>query len=127
MNLRGTILKKRLSRLWHQCPCGVGPAQRDLYSTYLARHVENGILSDKSASEVCCAEEDGRKNQANGEMNRHRYPSKETLAKNPDFPLSVQKTILAMGLMNGSIISLVDNDSVLLRGIFQTPQYVGSV
>ena len=38
---------------------GVRAVQRDPYSAYLARHVENGILSDKSAREVWCAEEDG--------------------------------------------------------------------
>ena len=47
----GTILKKRLSLRWHRCPCGIGPVQRDLYSAYLARHVENGILSTESARE----------------------------------------------------------------------------
>jgi transposase len=31
----GTYLKKPLSQRWHQCPCGIGPVQRDLYSAFL--------------------------------------------------------------------------------------------
>ena len=53
----GTVLKKPLSLRWHHCPCGVGPVQRDLYSAYLARHVENDILSTESAREGWCAAE----------------------------------------------------------------------
>lgn len=53
----GTVLKKPLSLRWHRCPCGVGPIQRDLYSAYLSRHVENGILSTELAREGWCAAE----------------------------------------------------------------------
>ena len=35
----GTYLKKPLSQRWHQCPCGIGPVQRDLYSAFLAAHL----------------------------------------------------------------------------------------
>jgi hypothetical protein len=34
-----TYVKKPLSERWHQCPCGVGPVQRDLYSAWLAAHL----------------------------------------------------------------------------------------
>jgi transposase len=39
--------KKPLSQRWHHCPCGIGPVQRDLYSAWLAAHVDsaNGIPS----------------------------------------------------------------------------------
>ncbi|GHO61721.1 hypothetical protein KSC_006130 [Ktedonobacter sp. SOSP1-52] len=31
----GKRVKKQLSERWHQCSCGVGPVQRDLYSAFL--------------------------------------------------------------------------------------------
>jgi hypothetical protein len=36
----GTYLKKPLSQRWHQCPCGIGPVQRDLYSAFLLASLE---------------------------------------------------------------------------------------
>jgi hypothetical protein len=35
----GTYQKKPLSVRWHQCPCGIGPVQRDLYSAFLVAHL----------------------------------------------------------------------------------------
>src|SRR5262249_41653584 len=35
----GAYVKKPLSQRWHQCPCGIGPVQRDLYSAFLAAHL----------------------------------------------------------------------------------------
>jgi hypothetical protein len=35
-----TYVKKPLSQRWHHCACGVGPVQRDLYSAFLAAHLE---------------------------------------------------------------------------------------
>jgi hypothetical protein len=35
----GRCLKKPLSQRWHQCACGVGPVQRDLYSAFLAAYL----------------------------------------------------------------------------------------
>jgi hypothetical protein len=32
--------KKPLSQRWHQCACGIGPIQRDLYSAFLAAHLD---------------------------------------------------------------------------------------
>lgn len=32
----GRYVKKPLSQRFHQCPCGIGPVQRDLYSAFLA-------------------------------------------------------------------------------------------
>ena len=32
--------KKPLSKRWHVCPCGIGPVQRDLYSAWLAAHLD---------------------------------------------------------------------------------------
>jgi transposase len=36
----GTYVKKPLAQRWHQCPCGIGPVQRDLYSAFLALHLD---------------------------------------------------------------------------------------
>jgi hypothetical protein len=36
----GQTVKKPLSQRWHQCACGVGPVQRDLYSAFLAAYLD---------------------------------------------------------------------------------------
>jgi hypothetical protein len=36
----GTYIKKPLSQRWHECPCGIGPVQRDLYSAFLGCHLD---------------------------------------------------------------------------------------
>ena len=36
----GKRVKKPLSQRWHQCTCGVGPVQRDLYSAFLAAYLD---------------------------------------------------------------------------------------
>jgi len=36
----GTYHQKALADRWHQCPCGIGPVQRDLYSAFLAAYLE---------------------------------------------------------------------------------------
>jgi transposase len=36
----GKTLKKPLSQRWHQCDCGVGPVQRDLYAAFLAAYLD---------------------------------------------------------------------------------------
>ena len=33
-------MKKPLWQRWHQCPCGIGPIQRDLYSAFLAAYLD---------------------------------------------------------------------------------------
>ena len=33
-------VRKPLSQRWHQCPCGIGPVQRDLYSAFLAAYLD---------------------------------------------------------------------------------------
>ncbi len=35
----GACIKKPLWQRWHQCACGVGPVQRDLYSAFLAAYL----------------------------------------------------------------------------------------
>ena len=44
----GKEQKKPLSQRWHNCPCGVR-MQRDLYSAFLAFHVENNCLDRNRA------------------------------------------------------------------------------
>jgi hypothetical protein len=34
-----SYVKKPLSQRWHHCHCGIGPVQRDLYSAWLAAHL----------------------------------------------------------------------------------------
>jgi transposase len=36
----GIYVKKALSQRWHQCSCGIGPVQRDLYSAFLSCHLD---------------------------------------------------------------------------------------
>jgi hypothetical protein len=36
----GRQVKKPLAQRWHQCACGVGPIQRDLYSAFLAAYLD---------------------------------------------------------------------------------------
>src|SRR5258708_11965526 len=36
----GVQVKKPLAQRWHQCACGIGPIQRDLYSAFLAADLE---------------------------------------------------------------------------------------
>jgi hypothetical protein len=38
----GQYHKKSRSQRWHQCPCGMGPVQRDLYSAFLLAYLEPG-------------------------------------------------------------------------------------
>ena len=33
-------MPKPLWQRWHQCPCGIGPIQRDLYSAFLAAYLD---------------------------------------------------------------------------------------
>jgi len=35
-----SYVKKPLSQRWHHCSCGIGPVQRDLYSAWLAAHLD---------------------------------------------------------------------------------------
>jgi hypothetical protein len=48
----GSVVKKPLSQRWHQCPCGVGPVQRDLYSAFLASTLSVDQLIPSCAQSV---------------------------------------------------------------------------
>jgi hypothetical protein len=37
----GQTVRKPLSQRWHQCPCGIGPVQRDLYSAFLVAYLDS--------------------------------------------------------------------------------------
>src|SRR5258707_665412 len=39
----GRFVKKPLWQRWHQCPCGIGPVQRDLYSAFLAAFLDPAV------------------------------------------------------------------------------------
>ena len=48
----GTYQKKPLSQRWHQCACGIGPVQRDLYSAFLAAYLDPDHPSPSCAQYV---------------------------------------------------------------------------
>jgi hypothetical protein len=37
----GQCVRKPLWQRWHECPCGIGPIQRDLYSAFLAAYLQS--------------------------------------------------------------------------------------
>jgi transposase len=45
-----SLRKKSLSERWHECDCGVGPIQRDLYSAFLARCINANSLDMNQAA-----------------------------------------------------------------------------
>ena len=45
-------VKKKLSERWHDCPCGVGLVQRDLYSAFLASCVTSNNLDISQAKKL---------------------------------------------------------------------------
>jgi len=45
----GHTVKKPLSQRWHQCSCGIGPVQRDLYSAFLAAYLDPGDFTPSCA------------------------------------------------------------------------------
>jgi len=57
--LCGGLEKKPLSQRWHVCGCGVGPVQRDLFSAWLARFVEDERL-DAGRAQAAWPGEDER-------------------------------------------------------------------
>ena len=48
----GKTVKKPLWQRWHQCACGIGPVQRDLYSAFLAAYLDPAELSPSCARYV---------------------------------------------------------------------------
>jgi transposase len=48
----GASVKKPLSQRLHQCPCGIGPVQRDLYSAFLAAYLDPDHLLPSCAQYV---------------------------------------------------------------------------
>ena len=47
----GIYVKKPLSQRWHHCACGIGPVQRDLYSAWLAAHLDPADTTPSIAHE----------------------------------------------------------------------------
>lgn len=48
----GGVVKKPLSQRWHECACGVGPVQRDLYAAFLASTLSVDHLIPSCAQSV---------------------------------------------------------------------------
>jgi hypothetical protein len=46
-----TYVKKPLSQRWHQCACGIGPVQRDLYSAFLLAYLQAADTSPPSIAQ----------------------------------------------------------------------------
>lgn len=57
--LCGAIAKKPLALRWHVCDCGVGPVQRDIFSAWLARFVNDQRL-DAGQAQAAWPGEDER-------------------------------------------------------------------
>src|SRR5215469_105996 len=51
---------KPLWQRWHQCPCGIGPIQRDLYSAFLAAYLDPADLLPSCAQQRYAAGWEGR-------------------------------------------------------------------
>jgi hypothetical protein len=47
----GEVVPKPLSQRWHQCPCGIGPVQRDLYAAFLAAYLDPAVESIPSCAQ----------------------------------------------------------------------------
>ena len=52
----GRHVKKPLAQRWHQCACGVGPIQRDLYSAFLAAYLDPADPTPSCAHYLGCWE-----------------------------------------------------------------------
>ena len=70
----GRCVPKPLSQRWHQCPCGIGPVQRDLYSAFLAAFLDPVELSPSCAQYVVPS---GRCGGAPVGSTRASYPTRE--------------------------------------------------
>ena len=56
----GQFVPKPLWQRWHQCPCGIGPIQRDLYSAFLAAYLDPADLLPSCAQPRYAAGWEGR-------------------------------------------------------------------
>ncbi len=81
----GRYVKKPLSQRWHQCPCGIGPVQRDLYSAFLLAYLAPEQTVPSVAQHVWAGAESRLKAAMEGVSQRakegHRVPGSFGLAR----------------------------------------------
>jgi len=82
----GACVKKPLSVRWHQCACGVGPVQRDLYSAFLASTLDQDHLTPSCAQSVILWESAEARLQAAHERVQQRANEGQSLPRSMGVP-----------------------------------------
>jgi len=80
------VVKKPLSQRWHQCPCGVGPVQRDLYAAFLASTLSGDHLIPSCAQSVILWESAEARLQAAHERVLQRANEGQSLPRSMGVP-----------------------------------------
>jgi hypothetical protein len=79
-------VKKPLAQRWHQCACGVGPVQRDLYSAFLASTLDQDHLIPSCARAVIPWEASEARLRAAHERVRQRANEGQSLPRSFGIP-----------------------------------------
>src|SRR5258708_36754845 len=82
----GVCRKKPLSQRFHQCPCGIGPIQRDLYSASLPAYLDPAILIPSCAQYVVPWEGAEARLRAAHERVKERANAGQTLPQSMGIP-----------------------------------------
>jgi len=82
----GECLKKPLSQRMHQCACGVGPVQRDLYSAFLAAYLDTEEDVPSCARYTACWEGAEARLRAAHERNLQRAKEGQVLPRSMGIP-----------------------------------------
>ena len=82
----GRCLKKPLSQRWHQCACGIGPVQRDLYAAFLAAYLDPDHLLPSCARYVIPWEGAEARLQAAHEQVQQRANDGQSLPRSMGIP-----------------------------------------
>ncbi len=82
----GQCTKKPLSQRLHQCPCGIGPVQRDLYSAFLAAYLDPATSIPSCAQYVIPWEGAEARLRAAHERVRERANAGQTLPQSFGVP-----------------------------------------
>ena len=82
----GRHFKKPLSQRWHECACGVGPVQRDLYSAFLASTLDQDHLLPSCAQAVILWEDAEARLQAAHERVAQRAKEGQVLPRSFGIP-----------------------------------------
>ena len=82
----GEFVTKPLSQRWHQCPCGIGPVQRDLYSAFLAAYLDPAKLIPSCTQYVVPWEGAEARLQAAHERTKERAKEGQVLPRSMGIP-----------------------------------------